>query len=372
MSIDNGIMKQLVKLGLLLMISACAQAASFDCAKAQTKVEKIICKPFSSSSKLDDELSIAYQWAVLRAKDPQQVKKDQRQWLKAVRDACEDEVCLWRVYPQRIAALEAQAETGGCYNMKPVVNDNKLQLVEPVCEALEKNLNRFCDQPPMVCGLKVAPDFHDQIILPSWTPLDPEANRDLIEAFVRAPWEGSSNKNAANEMWEIERPRVEKAFAEKHISFSRANLDLFNVGQSQAAYRLEYGDCEANNPLLHKSAFWKELKIHNEEVKVHQAPEVVRALFQQYFPLQREALNDVFLYDGKVYDYAMGSGRKPDRSTDDLETVEKNNVWQMWLGVGRRERWINPGNNKVRLSMSNICSFSYRPLPEQEQDKAKE
>jgi uncharacterized protein len=47
-----------------LVLQGAAQAASFDCAKAQSKVEKIICAD-AELSKLDEDLATAY-WLAIR------------------------------------------------------------------------------------------------------------------------------------------------------------------------------------------------------------------------------------------------------------------------------------------------------------------
>ncbi len=362
---------QTIPTTLLVLCASCvftfaqsAQAASFDCGKAQTKVEKLICSD-SSIGELDDEMSTAYQWALMRAKDKQKVIEAQRRWLKA-RDACkEDSACLWNAYPTRIRELEALVKTGGCYTLEPILDGGKTGKVlpiEPVCEVLEKNLNRFCDEPPMVCGLKVAPEFRDKITFPTWTPIESKDNLALIEAFIRAPWIDRTKDHFDQYRWDIERPEIEQAIKEKRLSFSQTNLDLYNLGQAQPAYKLDYGNCEANNPRLKERIQWDALEIHQpSSVKVHHAPEILRSLFQQYFPLDGDPLREVFLFEGKVYDYGMGSHEPEKRTSDDAENAPYR-PWVIGLGVGRHERWTNPGNNKILLNSNGICRFQYQPI----------
>jgi len=87
---------------LLGMNTACA--ASFDCAKASTKVEKMICKD-AELSKLDDELGKDYSEARTKASDPETLKKQQRAWLK-MRNSCADTQCLKGKYSERIKVLQ--------------------------------------------------------------------------------------------------------------------------------------------------------------------------------------------------------------------------------------------------------------------------
>lgn len=344
-----------------LMPALSAQAVSFDCAKAQSKAEKLICgQPYvehlSFLSGLDDDLNMAYQWAQMRTENPQRLAKAQRHWLKTVRDACQDEFCLTRALNARLAELTAQASGTSCYALAPIMEEKgKIRPIEPICRVMEKNLNQFCDQPPMACGLKIAPEFRDKLTLPEWTPLDPEANRALIEEFIRAPWVDSTNltQKDKDELWEEDRPKVEKAFAEKRITFSQAQLDLYNLGQAQLAYRLDYGNCQALNPQLElkNRKNWGKQKTVSAPVKIQHAPEVIRVLYKQYFPIGRSDLHEVFLYNGKVYDYWMsGTGQTWKSPPEFIE-----------LYVNRHERWTNPGTEKTRLIMDNICRFNYQP-----------
>lgn len=84
--------------------------ASFDCARAGTRVEKRICASRVLSD-LDERLAEAY-GAVLRSSDdPGTVKSRQREWLKDVRDRCPDEACLKEAYEKRLAELASSGQT---------------------------------------------------------------------------------------------------------------------------------------------------------------------------------------------------------------------------------------------------------------------
>jgi uncharacterized protein len=84
-----------------------SHAAGFDCAKARTRVEKIICAN-AHLSELDSTLAALYQKAHDAADDPKALGNVERAWLKT-RDACRDAACLTRTYKLRIAALDKQA-----------------------------------------------------------------------------------------------------------------------------------------------------------------------------------------------------------------------------------------------------------------------
>jgi len=67
------------------MFAQPACAASFDCAKASTKVEKMICAD-PELSQLDEKLSLLYQGARKKFIDLDSIKQDQRAWLKRRND----------------------------------------------------------------------------------------------------------------------------------------------------------------------------------------------------------------------------------------------------------------------------------------------
>lgn len=104
----------------VLALAGSAQAASFDCAKASTKVEHIICDN-PEISKLDDELGPAYDAALRNNKDPASVKALHKKWL-ASRNGCADADCVLQHYKawlpalnglgHNIAAVKAQGQSG--------------------------------------------------------------------------------------------------------------------------------------------------------------------------------------------------------------------------------------------------------------------
>src|SRR6188508_3794069 len=82
-----------------------AAAQSFDCAKAQTRIEKMVCADRAIAD-LDEYLGRYYSAA--RAEIPGAaacLQSDQSQWLKTKRDACSDAACLKTAYLERLAEL---------------------------------------------------------------------------------------------------------------------------------------------------------------------------------------------------------------------------------------------------------------------------
>jgi uncharacterized protein YecT (DUF1311 family) len=89
------------KLLLILVLTTLSLfGASFDCTKATTKVEKMICQD-EELSKLDEKLSEVYTSFYLLTKE---IKTDQRAWMKQ-RNQCQDRNCIKESYQTRIQEL---------------------------------------------------------------------------------------------------------------------------------------------------------------------------------------------------------------------------------------------------------------------------
>ena len=84
----------------LLWQAGLARGASFDCSRASTHVERLICSDPTLSG-LDDQLARAYR-AAAGTPDADAVRAGQRRWLKEVRNKCGDIPCLTEAYDARI------------------------------------------------------------------------------------------------------------------------------------------------------------------------------------------------------------------------------------------------------------------------------
>lgn len=79
---------------------------SFDCGRAETRVERLICTD-SNLAQLDVRMSIAYFTLRANSADRDTLLREQRAWLRVVRNACSDSACLSKEYLLRINALGA-------------------------------------------------------------------------------------------------------------------------------------------------------------------------------------------------------------------------------------------------------------------------
>lgn len=85
------------------MLAPAAEAASFDCAKAGTRAERLICdNPYISA--LDDKLGVAYKAALKNKQQPDRIREEQRDWLRER----EEYITAWDMliaYKDRLKAL---------------------------------------------------------------------------------------------------------------------------------------------------------------------------------------------------------------------------------------------------------------------------
>lgn len=83
-------------------------APSFDCNKARSNTEILICSD-SDLGDADIKLSSAYRKALQDSTNPDELKAKQIDWLRNQRNRCEDKVCLLDSIEKRISELEFSA-----------------------------------------------------------------------------------------------------------------------------------------------------------------------------------------------------------------------------------------------------------------------
>ena len=104
-------MKKLI-ITLLLISFQPALGASFNCGKARSQMEKLICSD-ENLSKADEELNIAYKQAIQVSSAKPIMVQWQREWLKSNEvTSCEDVACLMGAFTNRIEILKNVAPAG--------------------------------------------------------------------------------------------------------------------------------------------------------------------------------------------------------------------------------------------------------------------
>lgn len=175
---------------LLALCASCAftfalsaQATSFDCGKAKSKVEHIICDN-AEISKLDDELSATYSAALRSIVQANSIKQEQKQWMKE-RSGCADAACVKQAYEMRLQGLSSVTEKS-ISNSRP-----KLRFTVTkgegwsVCESYARYLNSLPENDAYpVCHLKLSPDYPD-LKEPDWEVMDIPTHLELAYSIEK-------------------------------------------------------------------------------------------------------------------------------------------------------------------------------------------
>lgn len=254
-----------------LFFGAQAQAASFDCAKASTKVEKLICGD-AELSKLNEDLAVAYQRALQNGKQAETLKQAQKQWLKE-RNGCANADCVKRAYAARLQLLSDAGNPARheAASPKPRIWSLREGKGYVLCEAILKIANRH----PYRMGPNVPwePKVPWEEVLavkgvtePPWEELDPAAHEDL---FLKA-WEFYEGENRwtyrrppnclhSLDFWFLyglylpERAAIEAKYCAEPSSETRRHLSLATYRQFVAAggklklYRFDWHDESGNS-----------------------------------------------------------------------------------------------------------------------------
>ena len=102
----------------LTMLSSFTIAAGFDCRKAASTVEKLICSD-DVLSKADEQLSTVYCQALASAADASAFKKEEINWIRTERDKYRTKECLAAAYKKRIEVLSAPSPSEEYWMREP-------------------------------------------------------------------------------------------------------------------------------------------------------------------------------------------------------------------------------------------------------------
>lgn len=119
-------------------------AASFDCKKASTEIEKLICSDYPLS-RLDSKLAVFYGKALEKVSDPDALKAEQLEWLNQ-RSLCADVRCLMKRYDRRVDELRVLAAGHSLWDPVPAMMPEAIERVY-VTERRETLKAFFKDRP---------------------------------------------------------------------------------------------------------------------------------------------------------------------------------------------------------------------------------
>jgi uncharacterized protein YecT (DUF1311 family) len=246
-----------VLLGIFFLFTVAGEinAASFDCEKASSEVEKTICSD-DELSKLDETLNKVYLQALKRTDIKEQTIESQKQWLKKVRDACQDADCLKEAYENRIWELSPSSHDDYRWveDPDPEVYQEIIPVDPKICRCYEENLRYFAKRnTPMSCERPIAPHLKDRIKEVEWEDLDPDQYPDLFRSIATSGY----LPDTSEDIIERDLKDIRAGIADKIRVFRRAKLSL--VGRTQVPeytaepepyWIVQYGpnDISPNNP----------------------------------------------------------------------------------------------------------------------------
>jgi uncharacterized protein len=226
---------------LLLSAASCfAAGPSFDCAKAATSVEKMICAD-AELSRLDVELARVYDTALKKSTDQAALKQQQRDWL-TVRNSCEDADCIEMSYRSQIGELQGEPAAGHfltilsknpamCAAYKDYVehevatHDQEVHNASPMCQRFfGKGYPEFTS----VQWREISPIDHPELAVQAYRYMNhwQAAGYSTTESSFKDNLDGIVSKHSRN-WW--------------HMWLGEA--DIGNNGQKETLLRVESGRC---------------------------------------------------------------------------------------------------------------------------------
>ena len=219
-----------------------------------------------------------------------------------------------------VLAAEKNTESGSkeksCYRLipqefysvspvNPASPDNK----HPVCKVVLDNLNKFCDEPPMVCAFKIHPKYSTQLSAPKWTQLDINKNLDKIEAMIRTPYEiqadTANNKKFQDESWEIYYKSLKKGLDDGSAKLEQTHFDLRNLGRAYDVLRVSNGICTGKTIILDQNDDPKVAAREYEQstITVEYTSEELRKIFKPSMIYTLWEYN-IFFFHGVTFTYS--------------------------------------------------------------------
>jgi uncharacterized protein len=320
-----------------LLITNCfataAYAASFDCTKATTKTEKLICADEKLSA-LDEQLANAYKTASETVTDKNALKAEQKKWLKQKRNVCTDVACLSQVYQARISALTASntpaaadvaANSMLAKDTKPAISSEKsitFKLVfgdsYPICKPYVDMLNaaKYVGFSELACERKILPEF-PQFKAINWTEItDKKEMEKILEERLKVHY--ALEKIAYSYTGEFN--EIVKSIRKNEAKMYFSKDDVNKDGQEDTVYKMQY-HINFNNPNACELAdvfYVKDAKIITGNEKQY--------VMGPYYTFNLSGHNQLFYFEGLMYNSFWGRGGVSSNSNLDIYAVGNKKI----------------------------------------------
>lgn len=221
-----------------LGLAVSAQGASFDCGKASTTVERLICDN-PAISELDEKLAATYKAALKDKQQASSIKQAQRDWLVARNDCGEGGSsplwCLLDAYKNRLKDLGV-SRSGIESNRTEKTGERHRYFIDDESELIDdENENRpFCRE-VLAALIKTRPSATHRACIaeevlklpgvgdPAWEKLDLSQHEELAKKIMTLSTVGS-----------IEYFRKQKLMPERYPTPEQQQLRLDNIKKKRA------------------------------------------------------------------------------------------------------------------------------------------
>jgi uncharacterized protein len=300
-----------------LLITNCfataAYAASFDCTKAATKTEKLICADEKLSA-LDEQLATAYKTASETVTDKNALKAQQKKWLKQKRNVCSDVACLSQAYQARISALTASNTPAAvdvassemlAKDTKPASSNEKpitFKLVfgdsYPICKPYVDMLNaaKYMGFSALACERKILPEF-PQFKAINWTEItDKKEMEKIMEENVKIHFAsmGKFNDPWHLQAWEDMKKLIQNG--EQKLFFYKT--DLLKDSIEDTIYKTEVDFPTAEAKKFHRCNIFNYFYISDKNINTENAKKVFS---ERYRNFNLTGSNDLLVINDWVY-----------------------------------------------------------------------
>lgn len=240
------------------------EAASFDCAKASTPIEKLICSN-DYVSQLDEDLGQAYKEALVKYADKKDmIIRQQRNWIKWIRSQCGDPSCLDTLYRARLGEIISGD------NVVSLNGPDKPNFVltkgrgTPVCDEYLNILNNTPRDELRACKL---PDLSNSKIKPVEFKKLKGKRLEKIDKFIY--------ENKYHSEWEKVWPERKEEYAIGYRQLGEAHWDLDKDGKPEQVIREIFpddycvllGDGNASKLMDEWEAKWRSYS-HEEKMNI--------------------------------------------------------------------------------------------------------
>ncbi len=321
------------------------KAASFDCEKAYSAMEKLICSN-DYVSDLDEELGQAYKEALIKYADKKDMlARQQRNWLKWIRSQCTDPSCLNTLYGARLGEIidgENVSALDGSNNPNFVLTRGR---GTPVCGEYLNILNSTPREELRACKL---PDLSNSKIEPVEFRQIKGNKLEKLDKFIY--------ENKYHKEWEKIWSERKLEYAMGYRGLSEASWDLDQDGIPDQVIKETYpgricdflGKGELAKVQSEANKNWRKTSIDEKFKKTKDV-----GFESLYMTIKNEKL---FFLDGEAFVYFDNQYFSVDHVG--LNSMNAESLWadKQWVNIWK----INSSPNEKRNTYGKtpaVCSF---------------